>query len=104
VAGCFALLTVSLVCLRAHNFDKSVVEIVGLGKDGDFTIDDPTGCTALIRAEVVDPSVATVTPTGPISAQKLKFTVTSRKVGETQITIRWANGESGGMTDKDREP
>ena len=72
-----------------HEFDKGTVDLFGVGDSDTFTITDPTGCEALTRAIVADPSIAWVTPinTGPVVTQT--YTVEATGIGTTTITINW---------------
>src|SRR5258706_6048837 len=89
------LLVLTSGLATAHEFENVPVAIKGLGNSAKFRIIDPTGCTALITAESADSTIATVTPSGPISSADLTFTVTARRTGSTSIIVRWAGDVPG---------
>ena len=78
-----------------HEFDKDTVDLFGVGDTDTFTITDPTGCEALTRAVVADPSIALVAPesTGAVVTQT--YTVLATGLGTTTITVNWIGIDFG---------
>lgn len=78
-----------------HVFDKDTVDLFGVGDTDTFTITDTTGCEALTRATVTDPSIALVAPesTGAVVTQT--YTVLATGIGTTTITVNWIGIDFG---------
>ncbi|HVR43490.1 MAG TPA: hypothetical protein VMS56_08595 [Thermoanaerobaculia bacterium] len=60
-----------------------------VGEQKSFVVSDSSGCSARLRAQVQDSSVASVSPDQEVTAVDQTFTVTGRTAGKTPITITW---------------
>ncbi len=83
------LILASAGSASAHVFSTNRLDIIGFGNTGVISVSDPSGCSALIHAEVEDPDIASVDPM-MIDAVSHDFVVTAgTKAGLTHVVFTW---------------
>lgn len=80
----------------AHELDPHWIELCGLGEAAYVRITDPTGCSATVRATVVDPCVASVDPSDPVGGVvEGELSIIANGVGDTDLLVEWVGDREG---------
>ncbi len=84
------------VVASAHELDPHWIELCGLGEAAYVRITDPTGCSATIRATVVDPRVASVDPSDAVGGVvEGELSIIANGVGDTDVLVEWVGDREG---------